>query len=622
VRPVFELFERWVDPFAMSANKAPPRGGLAFLLYFVRQVRWPFVLMLVLGGLTAVVEVTIYSFIGTIVDMLQEETRNTLFQTYGPTLLGMAFVVLVLRAVIAIMTALVEEQVVVPGFFNLVRWQSHQQVMGQSLSYFHDDFSGRISQKVWQSGQSAGDFMITLLQIVWYIAVYAISTLILVTDLNWRLGVLVGVWILAFCVVAWIFVPRVRENAKDVAHAASGVTGRLVDTYSNIQTVKLFGSLALENEGVRSSFDIFLSQIKRFTRVLTSVRATMVILNGTMMVAIGGAALNCWQQELITSGHVAVTLGLILRLNLLLNRLLGQLNALFRSFGTLQDSMEMIVKPVLLRDAENAGELRVKEGQIRFEAISFHYGKQEGVIDELDLKIQPGERVGLVGPSGAGKSTLLNLLLRFYDPEKGRVLIDGTDISAVSQQSLRRQIGMITQDVSLLHRSVRDNILYGRPNANDTEVREAARKAHAFEFIQGLEDRKGRRGFEAHVGERGVKLSGGQRQRIAIARVLIKDAPILVLDEATSALDSDVEAAIQESLQGLMEGKTVIAIAHRLSTIAALDRLVVMDQGKIVETGSHSQLLEAGGLYAQLWSRQSGGFLNEGASHEEKQRSF
>jgi len=611
VRPVFELFERWVDPFAGPADKAPPRGGLAFLLYFVRQVRWPFVLMLVLGGLTAVVEVTIYSFIGTIVDMLQEETRSTLFQTYGPTLLGMAFVVLVLRAAIAIMTALVEEQVVVPGFFNMVRWQSHQQVMGQSLSYFHDDFSGRISQKVWQSGQSAGDFMVTLLQIVWYIVIYAFSTLILVTELNWRLGLLVGVWILAFCVVARIFVPKVRENAKDVAHAASGVTGRLVDTYSNIQTVKLFGSLARENEGVRSSFDVFLTQIKRFTRVLTSVRATMVVLNGAMMVAIGGAALICWQQELITTGHVAVTLGLILRLNLLLNRLLGQLNALFRSFGTLQDSMEMIVKPVLLRDADKAGDLKVTRGAIRFEEISFHYGKEGGVISDLDLAVQPGERVGLVGPSGAGKSTLLNLLLRFYDPESGRVLIDGTDISVVSQHSLRRQIGMVTQDVSLLHRSLRENILYGRPEAGEQELLEAARRAHALEFIEALEDKKGRRGFDAHVGERGVKLSGGQRQRVAIARVLLKNAPILVLDEATSALDSDVEAAIQESLQGLMEGKTVIAIAHRLSTIAEMDRLVVMDRGTIVETGSHSQLLESGGLYAQLWSRQSGGFLHE-----------
>ncbi|GGB34833.1 multidrug ABC transporter ATP-binding protein [Roseibium aquae] len=612
MRPVFELFEKWIDPFREPLDTAPPRGGLAFLMYFILQVRWPFVLMLVLGGLTAIVEVAIYSFIGQIVDMLEQGTRDTLFETHGPTLLGMAFVVLVLRAGVAILTALVEEQTVVPGFFNLVRWQSHQQVMRQSLSYFHDDFSGRISQKVWQAGQSAGDFMVTLLQVVWYIVIYAISTLVLVGDLDWRLGMLVAVWIAGFCIVARIFVPRVRQRAKDVAHAGSGVSGQLVDTYANIQTVKLFGSVPRENEGVRANFEIFLSEIRRFTRVLTSVRAVMALLNGTMLVAIAAAALVSWQQGLISTGHVALTLGLILRLNLLLGRLLGLLNTLFRSFGTLQDSMDMIVRPVVLRDADEASELKVSRGKIQFQSVCFHYGKSGGVINGLDLTILPGERVGIVGPSGAGKSTLLNLLLRFYDPEAGRILIDGTDIAHVTQQSLRHQIGMVTQDVSLLHRSVRDNILYGSPDASEERLMDAARRARILDFIPALEDRKGRRGFDAHVGERGVKLSGGQRQRIAIARVLLKNAPILVLDEATSALDSEVEAAIQDSLHGLMQGKTVIVIAHRLSTIAELDRLVVMEEGRIVETGTHDRLLEQGGLYAQLWLRQSGGFLSTG----------
>lgn len=614
MRRLFELFEQWIDPFRERGLATPPKTGLAFLVYFVRQVRWPFALMLVLGGITAIIEASIYSFIGDIVDMLQSDQRATFFQTHGPALLLMVFVVLVLRTLVTTLTALVEEQTVVPGFYNLVRWQSHQQVMGQSLSYFQDDFSGRISQKVWQAGQAAGEFMITLLQTAWYIFVYALTTLLLVADLDWRLGGLVGVWLAAFCVVAWHFVPRVRVEAKNVAHAASGVTGRLVDTYSNIQTVKLFGTPDGENRGVHAAFSNFLVRLKTFTRTLTSVRVVMSALSGTMIVLIAGLALSFWQQGLISAGHVAFTLGLILRLNLLLNRMLGQLNGLFRNMGTLQDSVDMIVKPVTVSDCPGAKVLADVEGAIDFNNIRFHYGRDGGVIDRLNLTIRPGERVGIVGPSGAGKTTLVSLLLRFYDPESGTVLIDGTDIRDVTQQSLRQQIGMVTQDVSLLHRSVRENILYGRPGATDAEMLDAARQAHADTFIAGLADAKGRRGFDAHVGERGVKLSGGQRQRIAIARVLLKNAPILVLDEATSALDSEIEAAIQDNLQDLMKGKTVIAIAHRLSTIAAMDRLIVMDGGVIVQDGPHETLLrDTGGLYGQLWDRQSGGFLDPSA---------
>lgn len=609
MKHVFEAFEAWIRPFRQGTG-VESSSGLAFLRHFVHQARWPFFAMLLVGGATAGIEALIFTFIGSIVDMMQDGGQAEFFSKYGTSLLLMAFTVLVLRSLAAIFTALVEEQTIVPGFFNLVRWQSHQMVMDQSLSYFQDELSGRISQKVWQAGQAAGDFMISALQVVWYIVIYAITTLLLIGNLDWRLGVLVLIWFFGFGLIARHFIPRVRLQAKEVAHAGSGVTGRLVDTYANIQTVKLFGSREEENRGVTAAYDRFLGHLQSFTRILTSVRAIMALLSGTMIVLIAAGALYLWQESLITAGNVAFSLALILRLNILLNRLLGQLNGLFRNFGVLQDSAETIVKPVAVQDRPGAGALEVKNGRISFDGVSFHYGKSGGIIDRLDLSIEPGERVGIVGPSGAGKTTLASLLLRFYDPEAGRILIDGVDIRDVTQQSLRRSIGMVTQDTSLLHRSIGENIRYGRPWASDDEVRQAAERAHALDFIEAISDPNGRQGFDARVGERGVKLSGGQRQRIAIARVLLKNAPILVLDEATSALDSEIEAAIQSNLQQLMTGKTVIAIAHRLSTIAALDRLVVMDGGKIVQQGSHDELLrDAAGLYAQLWHRQSGGFL-------------
>ncbi len=608
--PLFSTFEKWIDPFRASPPKDMPRGGRAFLAYFISQVRWPFAAMLLAGGAAALVEVAIFNFLGELVDLLDAGSRETFFSDHAWTLFKMAFVILVIRAAVNSLMALLEEQTIVPGFFNLVRWQCHQRVMKQSLSYFQDDLAGRLSQKVMQSGMSAGDFMVNLLQVVWFILVYAFTTLVLIADLDIRLGVLVGVWLTCFLIAAWKFVPRVRQAGKDVANAYSGVTGRLVDTYTNIQSVKLFGSAKEESRGARQSFEHFIGKLQVFTRLLTSIRMVMSVINGLMIVAIAALALKVWQDGGISSGHVAFALSLILRLNILLNRLFNQLNGLFRHFGSLQDSMETVVKPILLQDKPEARELAVSQGKVTFHNIRFHYGKSGGVIEHLNLEIAPGERVGLVGRSGAGKTTLTSLLLRFFDVESGQILIDGQDVREVSQETLRRSIGMVTQDPSLLHRSIRENILYGRPAASEDELIEAARKAHAYDFIQKLEDKRGRKGFDAFVGERGVKLSGGQRQRIAIARVLLKDAPILVLDEATSALDSEVEAAIQENLQRLMAGKTVIAIAHRLSTIAAMDRLIVMDKGRIVQEGTHNGLLrQENGLYAQLWHRQSGGFL-------------
>lgn len=610
--PLFRLFESWIDPFRSPPDKEMPQSGFKFLFYFVLQVRWPFVAMLLLGVGSALVEVTVFNFLGRIVDLLEGSDRNTFFADHGWTLIAMAAVVMVLRPVVNVLTALVEEQTIIPGFFNLVRWQSHQQVMQQSLGFFHDDLAGRLSQKVMQAGVSAGDFMTNLLQVAWFIFVYAVTTLVLVSELDLRLGGIVALWLFCFVVIAWQLVPKVRKKAKDTANFYSGVTGRLVDTYTNIQTVKLFGSAKEESLGSRKSFYTFIEKLKEFTRLLTTIRIVMSVLNGIMIVAIATVALQAWQSGGISTGHVAFALSLVFRLNILLNRLFNQLNGLFRNFGSMQDSMETIVKPVLLFDKQGAEDLKVAKGGVSFENVKFHYGRADGVIDNLSLTIEPGERVGIVGPSGAGKSTLTSLLLRFYDVEAGRVSIDGRDVREITQESLRHSVGMVTQDPSLMHRSIRENIRYGRPDAAEDELIKAAQKAHALDFIETLEDKKGRKGFDAYVGERGVKLSGGQRQRIAIARVLLKDAPILVLDEATSALDSEVEAAIQENLQGLMAGKTVIAIAHRLSTIAALDRLIVMDHGNIVQQGSHGELLkDETGLYAQLWRRQSGGFLED-----------
>ncbi len=582
---------------------------MAFLWFFVSQARWVFLAMLVLGGATALIEALLFVFVGDLVDMMQSGAKADFFAREAPTLLMMAAVVLVLRTMVTLLTAFVEEQTVVPGFFNMVRHQAHDRVMRQSLGYFHDEFAGRISQKVWQAGQAAGDFMVSLLQVTWYILVFAGSTFALLAGLDPLFGLLIAFWLILFSVIARIFIPRIRARARATAHTASGVTGRLVDIYSNIQTVKLFGDDGREGHGLRLTYRNFLDALRSFTRALTMVRGLMSLLSGVMIVAIAAVAIRSWQGGSITTGEVAIVLGLVLRLNQLLGRLMGQLNGLFRSLGTLQDSADMITRPVAVTDRPDAAPLQITEGRIVFDHVRFHYGKPSGVIDDLSLTVEPGERVGLIGRSGAGKSTLVNLLLRFYDVEGGRILIDGQNVSDVSQASLRAAVGVVTQDTSLLHRSIRDNIAYGMTEASDAAIRAAAAKAHAADFIAALVDRRGRRGFDAHVGERGVKLSGGQRQRIAIARVLLKNAPILVLDEATSALDSEIEAAIQESLADLMSGKTVLAIAHRLSTIAAMDRLVVMDEGRIVEEGTHRELLVRGGLYADLWKRQSGGFL-------------
>ncbi|MGW9232382.1 ABC transporter ATP-binding protein [Pseudorhizobium sp. NPDC055634] len=613
ITSILRYFENWIRPFERREELAPPSGLVGFIWFYVRQAKLPFLAMLVLGGAAAGVEAAMFWFVGRIVDILAGVERSGgwsgLMAAHGGELLLMVAVIGLARFVIAALTALVDQQIITPGFYNLVRWQSYVHVSRQSLSFFQNDFSGRIVTKVWSAGQATGDVLTTMMESLWFVLIYSVSTLVLVAQLDLRLAAVVLAWLVLFGFLARYFIPRIRENAKLSAEAGSMISGRMVDSFSNIQTLRLFGSDEANDRYMRSGFESFQATILRFTRLLTGVRASMALLSSTMIVMTGALTIHLWLGGLISSGAVAFTMALILRLNFLLGRLMTQLNGVMRNLGTIQNSAELISQPTGLVDRPDAGTLTVRAPEIRFEHVGFHYGNGRGVINDLSLTVRPGEKLGIVGRSGAGKSTLVNLLLRFYEVDKGRILIDGQDISQVTQESLRAQIGMVTQDTSLLHRSIRDNILFGKPDASEEQLREAARRAEADGFIADLEDQRGRKGYDAHVGERGVKLSGGQRQRIAIARVMLKNAPILVLDEATSALDSEAEAAIQSNLERLMQGKTVLAIAHRLSTIAALDRLIVMDEGRIVEQGTHAELVAANGIYADLWARQSGGFL-------------
>jgi len=614
--PILRLFETWIDPFRARDNIQPPRNTLGFIWFYIGQARWPFIAMLLLGGMSAAIEAALFWFVGRLVDILSTIKPgtgwSTLLTTHGSELFGMLALIGIVRFVVAFLIALIDQQVITPGFYNLARWQSYLHVSRQSLAFFQSDFSGRIVTKVWSAGQATGDLVTSLMESVWFVGIYAVTTLVLVGQLDFSLAAVVLFWLAAFSVLARYFVPRIRYHSRETAEAASLLNGRIVDAYSNIQTLKLFARDEESDRYMLDGFNAYQQTVLKFTRFITGVRASMALLSGLMIVTMAGISIDLWLRGLISSGGVAFSLTLVLRLNFLLGRLMTQFNGIMRNLGTIQNAAELISQPLHLVNRPDAKELVIREPGIRFENVSFHYGKENAVIDNFSLTIRPGEKVGIIGRSGAGKSTLVNLLLRLYDLQGGRILIDGQNIAAVTQESLRMQIGMVSQDTSLLHRSVRDNILFGRPDAGEERLVEAARRAEALDFIEVLRDQQGRQGFDAHVGERGVKLSGGQRQRIAIARVMLKDAPILVLDEATSALDSEVEEAIQSNLNRVMEGKTVLAIAHRLSTIAALDRLVVVDRGKIIEEGTHDMLLKQGGLYAELWARQSGGFLASG----------
>ena len=608
---MFRWFERRIDPFPPEEPTEPPRTLLAFCLHFTRG-SWSFLLIagLLMAGI-AVAEVWLFSFLGNIVDWLSEQNRETFLQTEGWKLAAMALVVMVLLPGLIFANSLVTYQALMGNFPMRIRWLVHRYLLRQSMAFYQDEFAGRIATKLMQTALAVRECVIKLIDVLNYVIVYFLGTLLVVGIADWRLAMPMLLWFLGYLLLMRLFVPVMGKVAEQQADARSLMTGRIVDSYTNIQTVKLFSHAGRESSFAREGMDEFMTTVYRQMRLVTQINVSLYALNGILLLSVAGLAIWLWVNEAVSVGVVAVAIGLVLRLRGMSQWILWEVSALFENIGTVQDGINSISRPQVVEDAPDAVPLKVTHGEIKFEDVRFHYGKGHGVMEHLNLHIRPGEKIGLVGRSGAGKSTLVNLLLRFYDVEGGRILIDGVDIAGVTQDSLRQHIGMVTQDTSLLHRSVRDNILYGRPDADEEMMLQAARRARTDAFIPDLRDAKDRKGYDAHVGERGVKLSGGQRQRIAIARVMLKDAPILILDEATSALDSEVEAAIQQSLNTLMEGKTVIAIAHRLSTIAEMDRLIVMDQGHIIEDGTHSELLASGGLYAQLWARQSGGFLAE-----------
>jgi ATP-binding cassette subfamily B multidrug efflux pump len=602
-------FERRLDPYPGGDPVEPPKGLLAFCLHYSHGAKKWLALMAFAAAAVAAGEIIIFGFIGDVVNWLAGANPDTFLQTDGWKLALMGAMVVIVLPGLALVSTLTMHQTLLGNFPQRIRWMSHRYLIRQSMSYFQDEFAGRIGAKLMQTSLAVREVVMKLLDMLVYVVVYFTGAVVLAAAADWRLAIPFLVWLAGYVSMMVYFIPRMGKISQAQADARSMMTGRIVDSYTNIATVKLFSHSNREETYAKEAMDEFLDTVYRQMRLFTVLNMLVLWSNALLLASVGGVGIWLWMQGLMTPGSLAVSLGLVMRFQGMSQWVMWEMSSLFENIGTVKDGISSISLPRVVSDAPEAKPIGTVNGDIKFENVSFHYGKKAGVIDDLNLHIRPGEKIGLVGRSGAGKSTIVNLLLRFYDRADGRILIDGHDIAKVTQDSLRANIGVVTQDTSLLHRSVRENILYGRPDATEEMMHEAAALAEATAFIDGLADPKGRKGFDAHVGERGVKLSGGQRQRIAIARVLLKNAPILVLDEATSALDSEVEAAIQGQLQLLMQGKTVIAIAHRLSTIAMMDRLVVLDQGRVVETGTHAQLVDTGGIYSQLWHRQSGGFL-------------
>ncbi len=607
---MFRFFERLTNPFPQQEPAQPPAGIARFIRHYSRGMELPLLAMAVLTAVLAALEVSLFGFMGQLVDWLAVKDPATFWQTEQKTLIGMGLLTLVVIPLLVLIHSAILHQTLLGNYPMAIRWQAHRYLLKQSLSFYQNDFAGRISTKVMQTSLAVRETVTKILDVMVYVLVYFGSMLYLVAEADLRLVVPLLVWLFLYILMQIYFIPRLKDVASRQADARSDMTGRIVDSYTNISTIKLFSHTSREAEYAKESMQRFLDPVYEQMRLVTWLNFSVQTLNYSLVFSVAATSIWLWTAQAVSIGAIAIAVSLALRLNGMSQWIMWEVSSLFENIGTVADGITTLAQPQQVVDAKDAKPLQVNGGNIEFNNVDFHYGNTERlVLNQLNLQIKPGEKIGLVGRSGAGKSTLVNLLLRFYDIPSGRVLIDGQDISAVSQESLRAQIAMVTQDTSLLHRSVRENILYGKPNATEAELMAAIRAAEADLFIDELTDPKGNSGLNAQVGERGVKLSGGQRQRIAIARVLLKNAPILILDEATSALDSEVEAAIQQGLNRLMENKTVIAIAHRLSTIAAMDRLIVLDQGRIVEQGTHQQLIASGGIYAQLWAHQTGGFI-------------
>jgi ATP-binding cassette subfamily B multidrug efflux pump len=610
----FTWLETYVDSFPMQQAEKPAPTLFAFAFHYTKPFLPLLVASILFSTMIALIEVYLFAFIGNLVDLLSTADRATFWEVNATKLILMGALVLLVLPVLNFISEAISHQGLRGAFAMRIRWLAHRYVLRQSMDFFHNDYAGRVATKVMQAALGVRDAVMKITEVVVYVTVYFIGALVLVATSDYWLMLPLLVWLGGYALACWYFVPRLGKLSEAQAELRSLVVGRVVDSYTNISTVKLFAHAEREDSYAREGMGWMLESVNKSMRMSTFMTSTLSLLSGILIFMMSGISIYLWHVGAITTGAIAFSIGLTLRLKAMSQWIIWEVAGLFEDIGVIQDSIETVARDRQVTDIPDAKPLVVSKGQIVFDNVRFNYGKEQvegrpDIVDGFSLTVRAGEKVGLVGRSGAGKSTLANLLLRFYDLESGAIRIDGQDISQVAQESLRSKIGVVTQDTSLLHRSVLDNLRYGMPDATLAEVEAAAQKAHAGEFIANLVDPKGRKGYDAHVGERGVKLSGGQRQRVAIARVLLKNAPILVLDEATSALDSEVESAIQENLYTLMEGKTVIAVAHRLSTIAAMDRLIIMDKGRIVEEGTHKQLLKRNGLYANLWKRQSGGFL-------------
>ncbi len=606
---MFSFFERLTDPFPPEPPTRPPATLWAFCWHYTRGV-WPYLLIMsVLVAVIAVVEVMLFGFLGNIIDWLATRDRETFLDEERDTLMLIGVVVLFVLPVLGGVASMITHQSLMGNYPMRIRWMAHQYLLRQSFGFYQDEFAGRVATKVMQTALGVRDAIMKLADVMVYVVVYFTGALVLVASFDFWMMLPFIIWVLGYATMLRVLLPKLHRVAEEQADARSTMTGRVVDSYTNIMTVKLFSHTRQEENYARASMRDFLVKVYDMMRLGTWLEVWIDILNAFLLFTVGFVAIWSWLNEQATVGGIAVAISLVLRLHGMSHWIMWELSGLFENLGMTHDGMNTISKTQMVTDVPNAPALEVTEGGIEFDAIRFEYGDSPPVFDGFSLSIRPGEKIGIVGRSGAGKTTLMNVLLRLFDINAGRILIDGQDISQVDQETLRAQIGVVSQDTALLHRSIRENIAYGREQASPEAVAAAAQRANAHQFIETLSDMDGGTGYDAQVGERGAKLSGGQRQRIAIARMFLKDAPILVLDEATSALDSEVEAAIQDNLLQLMEGKTVLAIAHRLSTISALDRLVVIDQGRIIEQGSHDELVAAGGLYAELWQRQSGGFL-------------